>query len=246
MNFKDYFSTQAEEYAKYRPKYPPELYKYLSSIVSGHNRAWDCATGNGQAAVDLAPYFDEITASDASAAQIEHAAAHPKIKYIVASAENSGLETASCDLITVATAIHWIDTDKFYPEVRRILKPGGVIAVWIYGWSTIDAENDKVFEAYNNIVKDYWPPDTRKAWHFEELIDFPFDLIPSPEFDIKLQWTLKEFLSYLYTWSSTQNYMREKGENPIELIYDDFKKVWGDEESKKTVYWKLKLKAGRV
>ena len=128
MEFKDYFSTQAKEYSKYRPKYPPELFEYLASLVKEHKTAWDSATGSGQAAIGLAPYFEKVIATDASESQIIHAHPHEKIEYRVASSEDSGIEDNSINLATVATAIHWIDTNKFYPEIRRVLKKGGVIA----------------------------------------------------------------------------------------------------------------------
>lgn len=137
MSFKDHFSVQAEHYSKFRPKYPDELFKYLGSLVDNNDTAWDSATGNGQAATGLAPYFGKIIATDASESQILHAEPHPKIEYRVAPAENSGLESASADLITVATAIHWLDTDKFYSEVKRVLRKNGVIAVWLYAENSV-------------------------------------------------------------------------------------------------------------
>jgi SAM-dependent methyltransferase len=246
MEFKDYFSSQAKEYAKFRPKYPPELFEYLSSLVKNHTLAWDCATGSGQAAIGLASYFDEIIATDASESQIEHAEQHPKIKYRVAPAESSGLETKSADLITVATAIHWFNTDTFYTEAKRILKPGGVIAICLYGDNVITPEVDKVFERFfKNIIGDYWPEEIKKALKFEE-IDFPFTQIEPPKFKIRLKWNLKDYLSCLYTWSSTQNYIKSNGKNPIEIILDDFQNSWGDENKKKEITWDLKMKVGRV
>ncbi|HJY64333.1 MAG TPA: class I SAM-dependent methyltransferase, partial [Ignavibacteria bacterium] len=123
MKFRDYFSKQAEEYSKYRPKYPDELFKYLSSLTKEHDLAWDCACGNGQASIGLAGYYKKVIATDASPAQINFAIQHPIVTYLTAQAENSGLESNSADIITAATAIHWIDTEKFYPEANRILKP---------------------------------------------------------------------------------------------------------------------------
>jgi ubiquinone/menaquinone biosynthesis C-methylase UbiE len=157
------------------------------------------------------------------------------------------VETASCDLITVATAIHWLDTDKFYPEARRILKPGGIIAVWTYGEDSITPEIDKVVADYSfNFVGRYWPAENKKAWNFEELVEFPFNRIPSPEFKLIVQWSLKDYMNYIYTWSATQNYIKQNGENPIELFYGEFKKVWGDEDQKREVTKPLQIKIGRV
>ena len=69
--FKDHFSGHAVEYAKFRPHYPDELFEYLALISPRHELAWDCATGNGQAAVGLARHFDSVIATDASAQQLQ-------------------------------------------------------------------------------------------------------------------------------------------------------------------------------
>lgn len=246
MNFKDYFSAQSKEYSEYRPKYPAELFDYLSSLCKEHKIAWDCATGTGQAAIDLVPYFEKIIATDASSSQIEHAEQHPKITYYTAPAEDSKIGPASVDLITVATAIHWLDTDKFYTEAKRVLKTGGIIAVWVYGYSNITPEANKVLNDFDNIIKNYWPAETKKAWDFETAIDFPFEKINTPEFKIELDWDLKHFLMYLYTWSGTQNYIKTTGKNPLEDVYEDFKSAWGGEDVKRKVIWDLKIKAGRA
>jgi ubiquinone/menaquinone biosynthesis C-methylase UbiE len=247
MDFKDYFSKQAKEYSKYRPKYPPELFEYLSTLPKEHKKAWDAATGNGQAAVGLAPYFDEIIATDASASQIEHAEPHPKIIYRTATAENSGIISGSCDMVSIATAIHWLDTDKFYAEVRRVLKPGGIIAVWTYAESRVNDEIDKVYQPFSkHTLGSYWPKENRKAWEFERLIDFPFVRIKTPVFSLTLQWSLKDYINYIYTWSAVHNYIKANGKNPIELVYEDFKKVWGDEDMKRDIIFPIEMKVGRV
>lgn len=246
MNFKDYFSVQSKEYSEYRPKYPGVLFEFLRSLCTKHKLAWDCATGTGQAAVDLVPYFDKIIATDASASQIEHAEQHPKIIYYTAPAEDCKIESASVDLVTVATAIHWLDTDKFYAEAKRVLKPGGVIAVWVYGYSSISPVVNKVLNDFDNIIKSYWPAETKKAWDFETAIDFPFERITTPEFKIEHEWDLHHFLMYLFTWSGTQNFIKKEGRNPLEDVYEDFKSAWGGEDVKRKVIWDLKIKAGRI
>ncbi|MCC7158353.1 MAG: class I SAM-dependent methyltransferase [Ignavibacteria bacterium] len=247
MKFKDHFSVQAKEYSKHRPKYPAELFDYLSSLCSAHNTAWDCATGNGQAAIGLEPYFDEIIATDGSASQIEHAEIHPKIRYRTALAESSGLDDKSVDIITVATAIHWIDLKVFNKEVRRILKPGGIIAVWVYKDSVINEEIDKIVKNYSqNIVGKYWSEENRKAEHFEKSIEFPFERIDTPVFILTENRNLGDYMNYLYTWSATQYYIKDKGSNPLELIYEEILKAWKDENSKREVKWELLMKVGRI
>ena len=125
MNFEDHFSQLAETYAQFRPRYPQQLYAYLSEQTPDHHLAWDCATGSGQAALGLAQHFKRVAAVDAGLGQLRQAAAHPRVRYMAARAEHIPLETGCTDLVTAAMAVHWFDFDIFYQEVRRVLRPGG-------------------------------------------------------------------------------------------------------------------------
>jgi len=148
MTFKDHFSKQAPDYAKFRPRYPQKLFDYLGGIAPSRQVAWDCGTGNGQAAVGLASVFDRVIATDASAKQIANAESHKKIDYRVAPAENSGIESETLDLIMVAQALHWFDLDRFYAEARRVLKPDGILAASAYNLLHIEPRIDGVVNRY--------------------------------------------------------------------------------------------------
>src|SRR5512142_92857 len=157
-NFEDHFSSYARDYARYRPQYPPELFAYLASISPGRHLAWDCGTGNGQAAWELAKHFDRVYATDASADQIAQALPHERIEYRVERAENVSLADASVDLVTVAIAVHWFDLELFYQVVRRVARPGGLLAVWMYHVPVIDPAIDPILEHYyTDILTGYWP-----------------------------------------------------------------------------------------
>src|SRR5207253_9835478 len=146
--FKDHFSGQAAEYAKFRPNYPPKLFDYLASISPGGELGWDCATGNGQAAVGLAEHFAKVIATDASARQIESARPHPSISYRVAPAEASGIDPDSVDLIVVAQALHWFDMDRFFTEAKRVSKESGILAVSTYTRLSINPEIDAILSQF--------------------------------------------------------------------------------------------------
>ena len=89
MAFKDYFSQHASTYARHRPQYPPELFSWLASIAPSRDLAWDCATGNGQAALGLTPHFEYVVATDASKEQIRNAFAGERLGYCVCTAEKT-------------------------------------------------------------------------------------------------------------------------------------------------------------
>ena len=152
--FEDHFSGHSGQYAQARPKYPDEVYAYLASIAPTRSLAWDCGTGNGQAALGLARYFDHVYATDASAEQIAHAYPHENVEYHAEPAERVSLDDGSVDLVTVAVAIHWFHFDEFYREVKRVLKPDGVIAAWTYSLTEISPEIDAmVHQYYAEIMK---------------------------------------------------------------------------------------------
>jgi len=94
MSFKDHFSKQAADYARFRPRYPREMFEYLGRIAPSRALAWDCATGNGQAAVGLAAVFERVIATDASEKQIANAEPHERVEYRVAPAEESASNQA--------------------------------------------------------------------------------------------------------------------------------------------------------
>jgi ubiquinone/menaquinone biosynthesis C-methylase UbiE len=244
MEFKDHFSKQAAEYAKFRPRYPHELFEWLGSISPASNLAWDCATGSGQAAVELARVFERVVATDASEKQVANAERHPRIEYRVATAEESGLKSGSADLITVAQALHWFDLDRFYAEARRVLKPRGVIAATAYKLATVSPTVDAVVNRYySKIVGRYWPAERVLVEKFEEL-PFPFAGIEAPRFGMVAEWNVDQLLGYLRTWSATQRFMAAENLDPLAGVETELLQAWGEEPRR--VVWPLTVKVGRI
>jgi len=244
--FKDHFSTHASGYARYRPRYPEALFAYLASLCSAHTLAWDCGTGNGQAAHGLAPHFAGIIATDASADQIANAVPHERITYQVAPAAQSPLASGTADLVTVAQALHWFDLDAFYAEAHRVLKPTGVLAVWTYAALQINLEVDAVVHRYYaEIVDRYWPPERRIVEQGYRTIPFPFDEEQPPDITLALEWSLDDLLGYLGTWSATQRFVKMQGTNPLDQIKDALSRAWGTPLEKKQTRWPLHLRVGR-
>ncbi len=247
MDFKDHFSTQSADYAKYRPHYPEELFEYLASISPARKVAWDCGTGNGQAALGLAPYFDLVIATDPSDKQIRHAAPHERIRYVVAPAEQTEILPQTVDLITVAQALHWFDFERFHAEIRRVAQPGAMIAAWMYNLLYTEPAVSKIInEYYFDIVGPYWPAERKHIESEYRTIPFPFAEVQAPAFKLAAHWTLAELLGYLYTWSATQRYLAQHGAQPLEKIANKLAAAWGDSATAKRMQWPLFLRVGRV
>ncbi len=249
VQFHDHFSGHAGDYAKFRPDYPEQLFEIIASLLptAERKRAWDCGTGNGQAARGLAPYFERVIASDPSAQQIKQAEPHDSIEYHVWPAERSELDDDSVDLVTVAQALHWFDHDAFYKEVQRVTRPGGIIACWGYGIQGVGAGLDPILtHYYRRVVGPYWPKERAHIDANYGDIPFPFDPLPVPPMRMEREMNYHEFLGYLGTWSATRRYMKDRGEDPMDRIREDLLRGWGNPEQRRVVSWSLFMKFGRV
>ena len=245
MSFKDHFSAQAAAYAKFRPGYPRGLFDYLGSTAPSRQFAWDCGTGNGQAAVGLASVFDRVIATDASEKQIANAQSYKIIDYRVAPAEKSGIGSGTIDLILVAQALHWFDLERFYSEVRRVLKNNGVFAASAYNLLHVATTIDEVVNRYYyEVVGPFWPPERKLVEQFADL-PFPFHKVDAPKFEMTAQWNLDHLLGYLQTWSSTQWFIAAKGTDPLEQIMDELHRVWKNSGQTRRVAWPLIVRIGR-
>lgn len=248
MPWKDNFSTQAVDYAKYRPHYPPALYDYLFSLVKEKRVAWDCGTGNGQVATALAKVFHQVIATDPSSTQLAQAPVLPNVTYQVATAEHTQLPAASVNLITVAQAIHWFNVETFYQEVQRVAVPGkAIIAVWGYGLLQISPTIDNILQQlYVDILGPYWDAERRHLDQAYRTIPFPFPPFKTPPLTMQLEWNLKDLLGYLSTWSSLQKFIRTNHYDPLPEIAKALQTIWSKEAVLKTVQWELYLKVGWI
>jgi SAM-dependent methyltransferase len=245
MSFKDHFSKQAADYAQFRPTYPRELFEYLGNIAPSGQLAWDCGTGNGQAAIGLASVFDSVIATDASQKQIANAALHERVDYRVALAEDSGIDSGTVDLIMVAQALHWFDLSRFYAEAQRVLKPDGVLAASAYNLLQIEPVIDEVVNRYYyDVVGCFWPPERKLVERFVDL-PFTFYKIDPPKFEMRASWNLDHLVGYLRTWSSTQRFIAAKGSDPLRQIKGELVAAWGAPEQTRNVVWPVTLRVGR-
>lgn len=247
MNPKDLFSQQAAIYAKYRPVYPAALYDHLLALVTGHSTAWDCATGNGQAAVELARFFDQVFATDISEKQLQQAAPHEKITYYIAPAHASGLPDKSVDLITVAQAYHWFDFEAFHQEVVRVAKPGAVVAIWGYSLiQSADASlNTLIHDFYRQKTGPYWDAERKYVDDRYTTVPFPYREFPAPTFRIEVQWTKEDLAGYFNTWSSIQHFIKANGYNPIDELAATIQSAWPEAEAR-SFYFPLFVRVGFV
>jgi len=230
------FSATAREYALYRPRYPRALFEYLFDCCPDLDRAWDCATGSGQAAVALAERFAEIEATDASPEQIENAEPHERIRYSLQPAESTNFPDRHFSLVTVGQALHWFDLEAFWPEVQRVLKPRGVFAAWTYTWPRVTESIDRIVATrLLDIIAGYWLPHNQLVMEGYASIEFPFHELPPPSLTLQQYWTLQQFLAYVGTWSATRRAVDELGDEFLRELSEGLQDAWGDQDREVTM-----------
>ena len=196
----------------------------------------------------MANHFQSVIAIDPSADQLSRATPNPRIEYRVAPAESSGLPDGSIDLVTAAQSLHWFDPAAFFGEARRVLAPGGAIAVWGYGDPILDREPlNRTLHTFNRgMLEPYWHPERKLLLDGYQTIPFPFEELPLPAMELEARWTLAELTGYLRTWSATARYVTERGEDPVVDVEQSLSREWGDAGQPHLVRWPLYIRAGRV
>ena len=241
------FSSNSDDYKKFRPVYPKQLIEHLAELAPAHDLAWDCGCGTGQVSTALSKYFKQVVGTDISKGQIKNAVRAGNIIYRVSAEDESGLDENSADLVTCAQALHWFDTDKFYNEVKRVLKPGGIVAVWTYNLFRINKEIDSLIDnLYFDIIYNYWPEERKHVENNYTELDFPFTKLATPLFSMEAEWSLDELIGYINTWTGVQNYIELECFSPLEFIEKELAAIWGNKKSKKKIIWPLTVIVGKA
>jgi SAM-dependent methyltransferase len=245
--FKDHFSEISAAYAAHRPSYPAALVDFLARLAPARRLAWDAGCGSGQLSVLLAGAFERVVATDASPEQIGRAASHGRVEYRCARAEASGLPERVADLATAAQAAHWFDLPSYYAEVRRVVRPGGIVALISYGVVTVGADLDAVIQPfYRSVLASYWPPERRHVDDGYRSLSFPFEEIDAPALEIRLDWRLPDLVGYVGTWSAMWALEQAEGPGPFVTFRRALEAAWGRGPAVRTVRWPLVLRVGRV
>jgi ubiquinone/menaquinone biosynthesis C-methylase UbiE len=242
------FSNQADAYAKYRPSYPIELINYILSFTNSRQCAWDVATGNGQAALLLANYFENVFATDASEKQLSFAVRRHNITYSVAPAEKTSFANNSFDLITIAQAYHWFNAELFAKEALRVARPGAVIAAWGYTIPRCGIEplDTAIHYFYKQVVGRYWDPERKHIDDAYRTVFFPFSPLPVQSFSIETKWTVDDLAGYFQSWSSVQHFITAHASNPVDAFFPDLKKAWPVQMQHAVFSFPLFLRMGRI
>jgi SAM-dependent methyltransferase len=243
--FRDHFAFASESYASFRPDYPASLIDWLDRLTSGHERAWDCGTGTGQAAVALARHYGQVVATDPSLRQLTSAVRATGVEYMAMTAESAALANESVDLVTVAQALHWFDLPRFFGEADRVLRPGGILAVWSYGLLTIDPATDaELRHLYLEILGSYWPSERSLVDSGYAGLALPYPELTGPGVSMEATWSLPQLAGYLSTWSAVGRYRQARARDPLPEVVRRIESAWPAGE-RRQIQWPLVVRAAR-
>jgi ubiquinone/menaquinone biosynthesis C-methylase UbiE len=243
----DRFGDRADEYARLRPSYPEALFDHLAHLVTGRGHAWDCGAGSGQTAKSLARRFTRVLATDTSLRQLARADAGGAMRRVVAAAEAAPFRGRCVDLVTVSAAIHWFDRPRFYTEVRRVARPGAILAAWSYYQTRIEPAIDAVLVRFAvEVVGGFWDRGIELNRTAYRDLEFPFERLPWPELHAEKHMRLRDLFEYMRTWSASQAWERARGTDPVDVVRGDLTRAWGDAETERLVRWPLHGAIGRV
>ena len=247
MTFKDHFSVAASGYAAHRPVYPRSVAEALAARSPGRSLVWDAGCGSGQLSVVLAEVFEQVVATDASAAQIAQAVPHPRVRYEVAPAEASGLPDGGVDCSVAAQAAHWFDLDGYYREVRRVSRPGALMALVTYAVLEVDPEIEQLMgHFYWDTLEGHWPPERRLVEEGYRSLPFPFEPVEAPPLALEHRWNVDQLLGYVGTWSAVQSLKKAGRTEDLDRFGMEIRTAWGDPSRERLIRWPLSFRLGRV
>ena len=152
------FSSRVEDYVKYRPSYPRQIMAWLSercglspsSVVadvgSGTGLLTQLFLDNGNRVYGVEPNAEMRLAGE------HFLSAYPNFISVNGTAENTSLPAASVDFVAAGQAFHWFDGARAGAEFRRILKPGGWVALI---WNDRDTTSAPFLRQYERMLQTY-------------------------------------------------------------------------------------------
>jgi ubiquinone/menaquinone biosynthesis C-methylase UbiE len=205
----NYFDSQsaAERYASGRPFFHPQVIQRIKThlrLKSSVEHAIDVGCGTGLSTIALLDIANKITGTDISAEMLAVAPPNPRITYLVAPAEELPFPAGSTDLITVSSALHWINSEKFLGEAHRILRRKSWLIVYDNAFTGILKENPEFQRWIGEVfLKRYpTPPRTESSFTVKVAQQAGFSYPKEEHYQNSVNFTPEQLINYLLSQSN--------------------------------------------
>ncbi|XP_067679659.1 putative methyltransferase DDB_G0268948 [Haliotis asinina] len=210
--------NHAEAYARYRIRFPSDvvdcIVRYVQDGGGELNNAVDIGCGTGhQSTVPLARVFRHVVGVDVSQEQIRQTPHLSNVDFRVGRGEDLAfLESSSVNVVSVATAIHWLDLPTFYKEVDRVLTPRGCLAVyWMQRQKHENEEAEAAIKEFHDSMSEYRAEGVKRIWDRKEIPECPYGTwLHDTNVMITKTMTVEDFIKLSSTMSSWQRYLEAK------------------------------------
>jgi len=230
--------AHSQNYALYRPQPPKSLIDHIMKYMENKTStklALDIGCGSGQFTRLLPEKFDQVIGTDVSMAQVDQASftlsKFANVTVRVESGEDIKLGDNTANLVSICQALHWLNLDKFYSEVNRVLVPGGVLAVLGYHFTSpspsqqnASAMNDSMLRLYHT-TGPYWT-------HLRTHVDSSYKTLAQPNMRnviedhsshyVDVEAIFSDWLGYIRTWSGVQNMIKTRGHEEVDEMMNKF------------------------
>lgn len=142
---------------------------------------------------------------------------------------------------------NWFNLPGFYADVRRIARPGAVLALISYGVPRLDEGlNNRFLQFYAQEIGPYWQAERQLVVSGYATLDFPFEPLTTPAMAIRLDWKLEEFLGYIATWSAVRHARETGREDILHRFASDIAEIWRAPAQTQTISWPINMRVGRI
>jgi SAM-dependent methyltransferase len=138
--------------------------------------------------------------------------------------------------------MHWFDLDRFYAEVGRVLRPGGLLAAIAYDWFYVDPDIDEIVgRGILGPLQPHWAPNNRLIMEHYRTIPFPGEEVPLTPCAVHLAWTREQLEAYVLSWSAVQRL----GKDVVAPAFAEMARIWPNEQARH-VLMPMILRAARL